>query len=176
MKLRFGSALALLFLIVATPAATIAEISSVDRLLRVLEQRLIISDQVAMAKWNSGAAIEDPPREEKVRQAFAQQAEAAGVDKAWADQVMAAQIEASKARQRQLFWEWKGRRQPAFASPPDLAGDIRPQLDRLSGELILSLKAAGPVLERQPSLLPWRAEVLWGARPSQAERLALSGL
>lgn len=176
MRTRLGSALLLLFLFSTTSTATITDVSTIDALLRVLQQRLAISDQVAMAKWNSGAAIEDPPREGKVRQAFAQQAKAAGVDEAWADKVMAAQIEASKARQRQLFWEWRARRQPAFAAPPDLARDIRPQLDQLSGELISALGAAKPVLEQQPSLLGRRADVLWGARLSQAQRLALAGI
>lgn len=165
-----------LLLLTASPAATISEIASVDRLLGVLQRRLSIADQVAMAKWNSGAAIEDRPREEKVSEAFAQQARAAGVDEAWASRVMTAQIEASKARQRQLFWDWRSRRQPAFGEPPDLAKDIRPRLDQLSGELIAAMETAEPVLEQQPSLLHWRAGVLWGARLSAAQRLALSGI
>lgn len=154
-------------------AYTISELAQVDRLLGVLDQRLRISDQVARAKWNSRAPIEDAVREAQVLEGFAQQAASAGLDPDWARQIMGAQIEASKIRQRQLFQQWRARRQPAFADPPDLASEIRPQLDDLSVRLLESLRQTRPLLDHDPSLLHWRAGIVWGEDPDLARRRAL---
>lgn len=153
--------LLLLFLSVGVGARphSVGEIARADRLLALLDQRLLISEDVARAKWTSGAAIEDPAREKAVVEGFVTQAQAAGVDAEFAQQFILAQIEASKVRQRELFARWKHERQPPFANPPDLPKDIRPRLDTLSAQLIESLLETGPLCD---SLLPWRAGVLWG--------------
>jgi chorismate mutase len=158
----------LLWCCAAATAATIAEIARIDALLSVLDQRLRIAEQVARAKWNSGSPVEDLEREGKVKASFASQAASAGLDGVWAQQVMAAQIEASKIRQRQLIAQWTSERRPPFARPPDLARDVRPQLDRLESDLIAALVGARPVLDQDPTLLAWRVQVRWGARPDPA--------
>lgn len=40
--------------------------SVIDPLLQAISERLSIADQVALSKWDSGKAVEDPPRERQV--------------------------------------------------------------------------------------------------------------
>src|SRR5450830_682348 len=42
------------------------ERQSMDRLLTLIDQRLNVATMVAQSKWNSGAAIDDPVREQKI--------------------------------------------------------------------------------------------------------------
>ena len=154
-------------------AQTVAEIAKVDKLLAVLTQRLELADGVAQAKWNSGAPIEDLAREEQVLQRFREDASASGLDTELARRVMLAQIEASKVRQRELFRQWRARRLPLFANPPNLATEIRPQLDALSARLLQSLRDTEPTLRTYPELLNWRASIVWGNRPTLAEKVSL---
>ncbi len=163
---------ALLVLLVPARAYTIEEIARADLLLRLLDERLQISQQVAQAKWNSGGPIEDLVREKQVLEAFVQSAQEAGAAPRLAAAFMQAQIEASKMRQRTLFRLWRARRQPAFAHPPDLVTQVRPRLDELSRRMLTALISASP-LDRD--LLAWRAEVLWGFSRDPARQQALQG-
>lgn len=168
------STLLLLFLSSAAQAYTISEIALADRFLSLLDARLDISDEVARAKWNSGAAIEDPEREDAVMSAFAQRAAELGLDPKLAKDFMRRQIEASKRRQRHLHEEWKKKRQGPFPHAPNLAQDIRPRLDQLSQALIETLLQLQSLEETAPELLLWRAEVLWGSGsrdPARSEAL-----
>ena len=155
-------------------AYTVSEIAKVDGLLAVLSQRLEIAESVAQAKWNSGAAIEDPEREAQVLDRFGQQARERGVDEKFARSVMRAQIEASKVRQRAFFALWKQQRQGPFSDPPDLAGEIRPQLDLLSDRLIASLQDSKALGSKFDPLLSWRAQLLWKQPCDTAQVLSLS--
>lgn len=40
--------------------------SALEPLLQAISERLTIADQVALSKWDSGKAVEDPPREQQV--------------------------------------------------------------------------------------------------------------
>ena len=168
--------LVLLLLSLGSSAYTIAEIAKVDRLLMTMDLRLQISERVAQAKWNSGDAIEAPEREESVIESFQALAREVGVDPQVARLFMRAQIEASKSRQRLMISRWKAERHPSFLQAPDLRIEIRPQLDQLARDLCLSLKEAQPVLRTEPALLPWRMDVLWGARPDTARLRAAEPL
>lgn len=151
-------------------AYTIEEIARADALLALMDQRLRISDQVARAKWNSGAPIEDFEREKAVKAAFVTEGMRRGGDALVMGPFMEAQIEASKVRQRELFRRWRDERQPPFSDAPDLAKEIRPRLDDLSGKLLATLLVAP-----NAPLLRWRAEVLWGTTPDVARQRALQG-
>jgi chorismate mutase len=164
--------LCLLLLAPAASAYTIDEIARADALLRLIDERLRISDLVAQAKWNSGAPIEDVAREGQVVEAFVTRSRESGLDSSIALPFMRAQIEASKVRQRALFREWRERRQPPFAKPPDLVEEIRPRLDALTFKLRDALLRSSPLEAR---LLAWRAEVLWGGSPDPARARALQG-
>lgn len=151
------------------------EIGRVDRLLGLLELRLRISKEVARAKWNSGAPVEDLAREAKVVEAFLAEARLAQVEPDLARALIEAQIAASKMRQNELMGRWQGQRHSLFPRVPDLAGDIRPRLDWLSCQLAQSLAEAAPLLEDR-GLLAWRVDVLWGASLDGAQKQALKPL
>jgi chorismate mutase len=109
-----------------------------DKLMDALYARLLTAKAVAMAKHNSGAAVEDKARERQVIFSAVRQAVKMQVDPEVALKVFAAQIEANKAVQRTFLAQWRGR--PPFATAPDLAKDVRPVLDRLTPEILLGLR------------------------------------
>ena len=112
----------------------------------LLRERLAIGVAVAKAKWNSGAAIEDLPREADIVAGLARQAEAQGLPADWATQFFRAQIEASKTVQRELHARWRAQEQGKFSDAPDLEREVRPQLDALTPRLLAALAAARPLL------------------------------
>ncbi|RYG46584.1 gamma subclass chorismate mutase AroQ [bacterium] len=116
--------------------------SSVDRLLLLLQTRLTIATEVAMAKHNSGAAVEDLPREEAVLKAVEKEAPERGVRPEEARRLFAAQIEASKAAQRRMLEIW--RTLPPLTTAPDLAKDVRPKLDALTPAILDAYAEARP--------------------------------
>ena len=137
--------LALLAGCAAPPPAADAE--KIDHLLQLIQQRLGYMDDVARNKWNSGAAIEDLPREREIIDGLGRQAADYGLDAATARDFFRAQIEASKIIQRTRFDEWRAQNQPPFKNLPDLRDKIRPALDALTPELMHSLAAALPLLQ-----------------------------
>lgn len=137
--------LALLAGCAAPPPAADAE--KIDHLLQLIQQRLGYMDDVARNKWNSGAAIEDLPREREIIDGLGRQAADYGLDAATARDFFRAQIEASKIIQRTRFDEWRAQNQPPFKNLPDLRDKIRPALDALTPELMHSLTAALPLLQ-----------------------------
>lgn len=104
-------------------------------------RRLALAEQVALSKWDSGAAVEDAPREAQVILGAVKLGEAKGIDATSTTKFFKAQIEANKLIQYSMLAAWRrGGRVPAHA-PIDLAGVIRPELDRLQTELIAELAA-----------------------------------
>ena len=162
-----------LFCTLSSHAQSVAEIAKVDRLLAVLARRLELADGVAQAKWNSGSAIEDPEREEQVLQRFTDEASRFGLESELARRVMRAQMEASKVRQREHFRHWRGQRRAPFTSPPNLATEIRPQLDQISMDLLQSLRDTESTFRTYPELLSHRAAIVWGNRLSPAQNVSL---
>ena len=117
----------------------------IDRLLSLMDQRLAVATLVARAKWNSGAAIDDPVREGQILDRLA--ASLKDVDaseKMFVRQFFQAQFDAGKIIQQHLHAQWRNNGQPAFANPPDLVRDIRPALDSLTPQLIEALLQVRP--------------------------------
>jgi chorismate mutase-like protein len=104
-----------------------------------VDQRLLLAQDVARAKWNVKAAIEDLPREEHVIAAAVRQGRALGLQEAWICTVFRAQIEASKTVQRALYRRWQAEGAGRFDDSPDLARTIRPELDRLTAQLLRAM-------------------------------------
>ena len=110
-----------------------------EPLRQAIDQRLLLAQDVARAKWNAKAAIEDLPREEQVIAAAVRQGATLGLPEAWVRTVFRAQIEASKTVQRALYRRWEAEGIGRFDDAPDLAKTIRPQLDRLTTQLLRSM-------------------------------------
>jgi len=120
--------------------------AALKQLLVLIDQRLTVAPLVARAKWNSGAPIDDPAREKLILDAVSQQAAEAGVDAAFARQFFQAQFDAGKLIQGKLHEQWRSAKQAHFDDAPDLGRDVRPILDRLSPQIIATLRTAYPLL------------------------------
>jgi len=91
-----------------------------------------------MAKHNSGAPVEDKIRERQVIFGAVRLAVKEGADVEIVLKVFTAQIEANKTAQRAFLAQWNA--QPPFNPAPDLAKEVRPQLDRLTPIIVRGLK------------------------------------
>jgi len=112
---------------------------NLEPLRQAIDQRLLLAPAVARAKWNVQAPIEDLPREAQVIAAAVQQGRALGLPKAWVEAVFKAQIEASKTVQRELYAQWRHEQAGPFSDAPDLAHTIRPELDRITTQLLRAM-------------------------------------
>jgi chorismate mutase-like protein len=110
-----------------------------EPLRQAIDQRLLLAPAVARAKWNVQAPIEDLPREAQVIAAAVQQGRALGLPDAWVEAVFKAQIEASKTVQRELYAQWRREQAGHFSDAPDLAHTIRPELDRITAQLLRAM-------------------------------------
>ena len=68
-----------------------------------------------------------------------------------------AQLEAAKRLQREHFDKWRAAKQGPFDKTPDLAKELRPQIDAVSREMLAALAGVLPHLTRDPELLHRRA-------------------
>lgn len=155
-------------------------LGAVEPLLLRLAERLGVAEDVARSKWNSRAPIEDVEREKQILAGLVQQAQTAGLDAQLAEKVFRAQIEASKQLQRLRHQQWQAQQQPAFASAPDLVKEVRPRLDKLTGQIIDTLGEAQPHLSK-PEVQRWLEEQIGHlvgleADTKEAQRTALQPL
>jgi chorismate mutase len=103
--------------------------------------RLQIARQVALAKWDSHQAIEDPAREGVVISNAANEAAAQGLPRDFALRFFSDQIEANKIVQYSLLSEWRRKGNAPDEPRPNLVEDIRPRLDLLQADFIRQLVA-----------------------------------
>lgn len=148
--------------------ASIASISAtqqqrIDDLLRLIDQRLSVAVMVAQTKWNSGAPINDPVREQKILDDLAATfPQTDPQERLFTRRFFQAQFDAGKIIQVSLHAQWRKEQRAPFAAPPDLARDIRPKLDRLTPLLIDALKQVWPLLPQAAArqYLQQRSEIL----------------
>jgi chorismate mutase len=114
------------------------------QVVRLAAERAAVSDQVAAAKFGTGQAVTDPAREAVVVADARAQADREGVDPEWVARVVGDQIAASTQVQNDLLRQWSEHPDTQPAERPDLAR-VRPEITRISNELVAALKAADPV-------------------------------
>jgi chorismate mutase-like protein len=117
----------------ATPAAA--------RLASLIDERLALVTEVARYKWNTGAAIEDPPREQALLASLRERAVPLAIAQSTVDTFFLAQIDAAKQLQRELFERWKRERREKFPAIADLATSIRPGIDAVTNQMLQALAA-----------------------------------
>lgn len=127
------------------PAASTSA-ASLEPLRRLMDERLALMPDVARHKWNTGGAIDDLPREQKIIEALSAQAQLLGIPGKWAERFFRAQIEGAKQVQRAHFVRWQQSGAGKFADVPDLVTVIRPRLDALTPQLLRELAIAWPAL------------------------------
>jgi chorismate mutase len=134
--------LAMILAVAIIGASTARGQGAIDRLQPLVAtsaRRLVIAEQVALAKWDSGAAVEDLPREAQIIRDAVRDGGSRGLDAASVSIFFKAQIEANKVIQYSLLADWRrSGRAPAHA-PIDLVATIRPELDRVQTALIAEL-------------------------------------
>jgi len=146
-------ALTILFLfLTAAPAGAAAAFADADADVRavfqLMQDRLRLMKDVAAWKHARNAPVVDAERERQVLEATVQQASELGIDGESARRLFSLQIRLAVRVQESLLADWRG-----GAPPPqqvrDLAGELRPQLDRIGTELLHAIYLALPELQRQ---------------------------
>ena len=158
------------------PGLSLAAETELDTLLRLIGERLAVMPDVARHKYNSGAAVEDLPREAQVIEAVTAQAVEAGLDKDLAAKFFQAQIDASKMIQAERIAAWKSENHAPFSDVPDLAAVIRPKLDALTPALLAALKDALPELSLAGAAGRMEARAAGRAEDAAAFRRAVAPL
>ncbi|TDV23602.1 chorismate mutase [Paraburkholderia caballeronis] len=129
---------ALLAALQTAPAEADGDDTALTNLVALVSQRLALAEPVAHWKWVNRRPITDSVREQALLADVQKRAISAGVDPSFAHTFFADQIEANSAVQTALFETWRAS-QPPGGPPPDLSSVIRPQLDRLTPQLIAGL-------------------------------------
>ncbi|NLU67476.1 chorismate mutase [Streptomyces sp. HNM0574] len=117
-------------------------------------ERLETADKVAAAKWGAGKPVDDPARERQILDDVARRSAATGVDPDEATAVFRDQIEANKLVQRGLHARWERHPAERPAQRPDLAKEVRPVLDRITGELLDALRDSEAARHSGPGCAP----------------------
>ncbi len=112
---------------------------TVDRLLQLMQQRLMVQHDVARWKWNQKSPIEAPQREQELLAQLRQQAIAYGLDPDTVNAFFQWQILTGKLVQKADFQNWQRKGVRSFANVPSLNGTLRPLLDKLDTELLCVL-------------------------------------
>lgn len=118
----------------------------VDRLLSLMQQRLVIQHDVAQWKWNHNSPIEAPEREQALLADIRNQASAYNLDPDAATIFFQWQLFAGKLLQVNEFQTWQRNVIQSFDRVPDLNQTLRPSLDRLSPEILAALVPLFPAL------------------------------
>jgi chorismate mutase len=116
--------------------------NAIDKLQQLVEtsaQRLVLAEQVALAKWDTGTPVEDAPREAQVIASAIEAGESRGLEQKAVANFFRAQIEANKLVQYSLLAEWRRAGKAPDHAPVNLAGTIRPELDQVQTALIAEL-------------------------------------
>jgi len=146
------------------PVAPGRDRADLDRLLRLMRQRLALMHEVARWKWNTGKPITDAQRERELLHSVVERGRGKGLDADLVRFFFAAQLEAARLVQQADFDRWKANKQEPFADTKSLVV-LRQRIDQLNTELINVLADVRPWLwgqTVQPALPQWAEEILTG--------------
>src|SRR5690348_14868634 len=119
--------------------------AAVASVLDLADQRLALMPAVAATKWRTHAPISDPAREKVVIQHAGELAAPLGLAGEPVERVFEIQIRLAVEVETRLTDGWTAH---GFNYPepiPDLATQLRPQIDRVTTQLLRSLYLAAPV-------------------------------
>jgi chorismate mutase len=131
----------LVMLSIYTPTSAFAQVESqhVRELVELSARRLVIADQVALAKWDNGMPVEDASREDHIISRATKAGQSRGLNPTSVSNFFKAQIEANKLVQYSLLADWRREGRAPDHSPVDLPNTIRAKLDDVDKELIAEL-------------------------------------
>ena len=135
------------------------DLADLERLLRLMRQRLALMHNVARWKWNTGKPITDAQRERELLHSVVERGRGKGLDADLVRSFFAAQMEAARLVQQADFDRWQANKQKPFADTTSLAV-LRQRIDHLNRELIDALSELRPRLSGRSvqQALPQRAE------------------
>ena len=145
---------------------------SLQPLLVTLNERLSIADLVALTKWDSGKPIQDSAREAQVIANARKLAVERKLDPDEVAELIAAQIEANKLVQYGLIAQWQAAGKAPDTPRPDLANQIRPQLDELQNRLLQQYADFAPY-RNDPHCANWIAQARGNLAQDKLHELAL---
>src|SRR5262249_27224199 len=119
------------------------DLADLDRLLRLMQQRLTLMHEVARWKWNAGQPITDPQRERELLHSVVERGRGKGLDPEQVRSFYSAQMEAARVVQQADIDRWKANKQEPFADTTSLAV-LRQRIDQLNRELIDALAELRP--------------------------------
>lgn len=132
----------ILSLLLGHPASAFESAEGLQELRGVMTDRLVVMEQIAKSKWNAGRPVEDVEREAAVLEMTTKMAVAEGLDPDRATRMVRAQMEAAKIVQSAFFAEWRAASVGKHADVADIAITLRPEIGRLTRELIVAVVAA----------------------------------
>jgi chorismate mutase len=118
----------------------------VSGLRSAVAERLALIPDVARHKWNTGAAITDPAREQRLIESAIIKGRQIGIPDQVTRAAIEAQIVASKQLQEELIRSWRAAGEGPFVSVPDFAEETRPKIEVATDQLIQELGAALNIL------------------------------
>lgn len=102
--------------------------------------RLMLADDVALAKWRKKKAVSDVAQEQVVLARMSTKGAQQGLDPGEVLALMGDQIEANKLVQYELMRHWRHElREPLPNRDVDLAKVVRPKLEALENDIVLRL-------------------------------------
>jgi len=119
---------AISFPLSAQPSSAETPSERLQPLDRASAERIDLARQVALAKWDSGAAVEDLAREQQVIQSVVEAAPQRGLDESFVANFFRDQIEANKTAQYVLLADWHRIGRAPDHSPINLGATVRPRL------------------------------------------------
>ena len=121
---------------------------AVAQLLELADQRLALMPAVAAAKWQTHSPVLDPERERAVVQRARELAAPLDLDPDAVGRFFELQVRIARDLQSDLHEKWRSHGFDLQQSPSMLTAQLRPQLDRLTHDLLLALYIAAPALRR----------------------------
>ncbi|HEY1973364.1 MAG TPA: chorismate mutase [Pseudonocardia sp.] len=122
-----------------------APTDQLQTLVDVATARVVLSDQVSAAKFGTPSPIDDPAREHQELTEVADSAQRDGVEPVEATRFFSDQIAASKVVQRGLYQRWTAHPEQRPGAHPNLTTQVRPELDRITTQLLDQLRATIPI-------------------------------
>jgi len=124
----------------ATSAYAQVESEHLQELVGLSARRLVIAEQVALAKWDNGMPVEDASREDDLIGNATKAGQSRGLDPTSVPNFFRPQIEANKLVQYSLLAEWRREGRAPDHTPVNLASTIRAELDEVDKALIAELE------------------------------------
>ncbi len=118
----------------------------VSGLRSAIADRLALMPDVARHKWNTGIAIADPAREQRLIEVSVVKGRQFGIPDQVTRTAIEAQINAAKQMQEELMDAWSDAGQGKFTSVPKFLEETQPKIDAVTGRLIRELANAKLVL------------------------------